>query len=232
MYFTKQKNIIKNIFKKETKLNKLISIDVFSDTICPWCYIGYKRLQNVIDSFSKYKFDITWRPFQLNPEMNTKGLDRQDYLNKKFGNKDNAHLIYKRIEEEGIKIGIHFQFNKIKVTPNSFLSHKLLAYAHKKKKQTQVLESIFYQYFIEGNNIGDLKKLLEIAKQTKIYDNDIENYLLSSDDSNNILNEEKYARDIGITGVPCFILNKEFVLNGAQSEENFIQMIESIVNNE
>ena len=139
---------------------------------------------------------MTWRPFQLNPQMPNEGMERKTYLELKFGSKENAENIYKKIENEGKLTNIYFQFNKIKKTPNSFLSHKLLAYAHIKQKQTEVLESLFYQYFIEGNDIGNLKILLQISKQTKIFDNDIEAYLISNRDSENLLHEEKYARKI------------------------------------
>ncbi len=158
-------------------------------------------------------------------------MNREEYLKSKFGTKENAEIIYKRIADEGKLINIYFQFSEIKNTPNSFLSHKLLAYAHSKNKQTEVLESLFYQYFIEGNDIGKLKTLIQIAKQTEIYENDLENYLISNLDSDNLLNEEQQARNIGIQGVPFFIFNKEFVVNGAQPKNSFIKIINSINKN-
>lgn len=163
--------------------------------------------------------------------MPTEGMNREEYLKSKFGTKENAEIIYKRIADEGKLINIYFQFSEIKNTPNSFLSHKLLAYAHSKNKQTEVLESLFYQYFIEGNDIGKLKTLIQIAKQTEIYENDLENYLISNLDSDNLLNEEQQARNIGIQGVPFFIFNKEFVVNGAQPKNSFIKIINSINKN-
>lgn len=163
--------------------------------------------------------------------MPKEGMQRDFYLKTKFGNKENANLIYKRIKEEGIKNNIHFQFNKIKKTPNTFLSHKLLAYAKNMNKQNQVLDSLFYEYFIEGNNIGDIDILIKIAKQTKIYDKNIENYIVSNKDTKNLLNEEIQARKIGVISVPCFIFNKEIVINGAQPKEKFIEIINSIIKN-
>ena len=160
--------------------------------------------------------------------MPSEGIQREKYLYAKFGDKENADSIYKKIEDEGKLANIYFQFNKISNTPNSFLSHKLLAYAHNKKKQSEVLESLFYQYFIEGIDIGNLKKIIQIAKQTKIYDKNIENYLISSIDNENLLNEEDQAKKIGITGVPCFIFNKKYVVNGVQPKEKFIQIINSL----
>ena len=107
------------------------------------------------------------------------GMNRDEYLNNKFGGKEKALMVYKKIKDEGKLANIHFQFRKIKITPNSLLSHKLLAFAFSKQKQNEVLESIFYQYFIEGKNIGNIKILVEIAKQTKTYEDNIEHYLLS-----------------------------------------------------
>jgi predicted DsbA family dithiol-disulfide isomerase len=172
-----------------------------------------------------------WRPFQLNPEIPLNGMDRQQYLTTKFGGKNNARSVYQRIEDEGKKNKIYFQFNKIAKTPNSFISHKLLAYAHSKKKQTEVLKFLFYKYFIEGEDIGSLDILIKVAKDADIYDEHIEKYIISKEDNDNLLNEEKQAKNIGINSVPCFIFNKEIVVNGAQSTKNFIQIINSLNNN-
>ncbi len=172
-----------------------------------------------------------WRPFQLNPEMPPDGMDRQQYLTAKFGSKDNARSVYQHIQGEGKKNKIYFQFNKILKTPNSFLSHKLLAYAHNKKKQTEVLELLFYKYFIEGEDIGSLDILINVSKDADIFNENIEKYIISKEDNDSLLNEEKQAKKIGINSVPCFIFNKEIVVSGAQPTKNFIQIIDSLNNN-
>ena len=162
--------------------------------------------------------------------MPLEGMNRELYLKTKFGSKENAQSVYQQIEVEGKLNNIYFQFNNIKKTPNTFFSHKLLAFSHAKQKQNEVLELLFYQYFIEGNDIGDLKILIQIAKDTNIYEKKIEKYIVSSQDNDNLFNEEKQARKIGINGVPCFIFNKKFVVNGAQPKENIIKMISSLDN--
>ena len=172
-----------------------------------------------------------WRPFQLNPEMPPDGMDRQQYLTAKFGSEDNARSVYQRIEDEGKKNKIYFQFNKIVKTPNTFFSHKLLAYAHNKKKQTEVLELLFYKYFIEGEDIGSLDILINASKDVNIFDENIKKYIISKEDNKSLLNEEKQAKKIGINSVPCFIFNKEIVVSGAQPTKNFIQIIDSLNNN-
>ena len=185
-------------------------------------------MNNALENFNNYKFDIVWRPFQLNPDMPSDGMDRQKYLTAKFGSENNAASIYKRIEDEGKKNKIFFQFDKITKTPNTFLSHKLLAYAHNKKKQTEVLELLFYKYFIEGEDIGSLEVLINVSKDTNIYEQNIEKYIISKEDNDSLLNEENQAKKIGISSVPCFIFNKEIVVNGAQPTNNFIQIINSL----
>lgn len=207
-----------------------ISIDVYSDTICPWCYIGHNKLKNAINNFPKLNFKIVWRPFQLNPDLPSKGMDRNKYLALKFGGKEKAKEVYRSIYDAGIKNNIHFQFEKIIKTPNSFPSHKLLALAYKFNKQTSVLETLFYSYFIEGIDIGDFDQLLIIAKQHEIYNKDTLKYLKSNEDNKNLLLEEAHARELGVKGVPCFIINKEFVLFGAQDKKNFIKLFNKIIN--
>ena len=154
-----------------------IKIDIYSDTICPWCYIGYKKLQSAIHSASQFKFDLVWRPFQLNPDMPNEGLERQKYLEAKFGGKQKAKNAYQSIYNAGIENNIHFQFEKILTTPNSFASHKLLAIAHKLNKQSSVSEALFYSYFIEGIDIGNMEQLIIIAKQHNLYDDKTLEYL-------------------------------------------------------
>ena len=163
--------------------------------------------------------------------MPLEGMVREQYLTAKFGNKDKARSVYKHIEDEGKKNKIYFQFNRITKTPNSFFSHKLLAFAHKKNKQNDVLELLFYKYFIEGEDIGSLEVLINVSKQADIYDEKVEKYIISKQDSDNLLNEEKQAKNIGINSVPCFIFNKEFVVNGAQQTKNFIKIIDSLKKN-
>jgi len=201
-----------------------IKIDIYSDTICPWCYIGHNKLLSAINSASQFKFDLVWRPFQLNPDMPYEGMERQQYLDVKFGGKQKAKDAYQSIYNVGIENNIHFQFEKIKTTPNSFASHKLLAIAHRMNKQSSVVESLFYSYFIEGIDIGNMEQLIIIAKQHNIYDDKTMQYLKSDEDRDNLLSEEIQARELGIKGVPCFIINREFVLFGAQDKKKFLDI--------
>ena len=223
------KIIIKAIYKKSFELEHTITIDIYSDTICPWCYIGKRKLQSAINCFPNYQFNISWRPYQLNPDMPFEGVDRQQYLSKKFGGSKNALKIYNAINETGKKIDIFFQFDKIKRTPNTLASHKLLALGHRNGKQNSIIESIFYSYFIKGKDIGQLKELIIIAKQNNLDEQETIHYLDSNQDNANLLEEEIQARRMGIKGVPCFIINKEYVLFGVQEKNSFINLFDKLI---
>ena len=207
-----------------------IIIDIYSDTVCPWCYIGLNKLKSAMFEYKKSDIKLTWRPFQLNPDMPINGMNRQKYLENKFDGRDGVKKIYKAIYNQGLSNNIHFQFEKISIMPNSFASHKLLALAHEFNKQTEVVESLFYDYFIEGVDIGKKQELIRIAKLHNFFNKDTENYLESREDKKNLLAEEKQARKLGIKGVPCFILNKEFVLFGAQNKNIFLEAFDKITN--
>ena len=163
--------------------------------------------------------------------MPLKGMSRQKYLEIKFNGKENANLAYNKIYGIGKKNNIFFQFDKISITPNSLASHKLLALAHKKNKQNDVIESIFFSYFIEGKNIGNKEVLIKIAKDHNIYTPSTAEYLYSNEDKENLINEAKEARTLGINGIPCFIVNKKYVLFGVQDEENFLKIFNNVIKN-
>ena len=187
-------------------------------------------MQLAIGALPNYLFNILWRSYQLNPSMPIEGMSRKNYLNNKFGGKVQADQIYNEINQAGENIGIHFQFNKIKKTPNTFASHKLLLLGHKYGKQNQIIESLFYSYFIEGKDIGNLEELLIIAEQNNICSNETLQYLQSNIDKKKLLQEEMQARKIGIKGVPCFIINKEYVLFGAQEKEQLLNIFYNLTN--
>ena len=210
---------------------KMIELDIFSDTICPWCYIGKKRLDSAITKHGHLEFKQTWRPFQLNPGMAPDGMDRQEYLVSKFGSTDAAKTVYENIYEEGLKEGIDFNFDSIEVTPNSFNSHRLLALAYEKKIQEQVLDDLFESYFLKGEDIGNPNVLLSIAVNNSIDEDVFKNYLSNKDNIEPLGNEELQARKMGIDSVPTFIVNKQIVINGGQTSENFELIFQKLSSN-
>ena len=206
----------------------MIELDIFSDTVCPWCYIGKKRLEKAINNHKNLEFKQTWRPFQLNPGMPPDGMDRQEYLISKFGSSDAAKTVYENIYEEGIKEGINFNFDIIQVTPNSFNSHRLLALAYKVDIQEKVLDDLFESYFLHGKDIGDPSILLQTAIKHNIDAEEFKSYLSDQENIEPLANEEIQAKKMGINSVPTFIVNKQIVINGAQTSENFELIFEKL----
>ena len=206
----------------------MIELDIFSDTVCPWCYIGKKRLENALNKYKNLVIKQTWRPFQLNPGMPPDGMDRQEYLISKFGSSDAAKTVYENIYEEGVKEGINFNFDLIEVTPNSFNSHRLLALAYNANMQEKVLDDLFESYFLHGKDIGDPNILLEIAIKHNIDAEEFKSYLSDQENIEPLANEEIQAKKMGINSIPTFIVNKQIVINGAQTSENFELIFEKL----
>ena len=206
----------------------MIELDIFSDTVCPWCYIGKKRLENALNKYKNLKIKQTWRPFQLNPGMPPDGMDRQEYLISKFGSSDAAKTVYENIYEEGVKEGINFNFDLIEVTPNSFNSHRLLALAYNANMQEKVLDDLFESYFLHGKDIGDPNILLQIAIKHNIDAEEFKSYLSDQENIEPLANEEIQAKKMGISSIPTFIINKQIVINGAQTSENFELIFEKL----
>jgi predicted DsbA family dithiol-disulfide isomerase len=163
--------------------------------------------------------------------MQPDGMDRQEYLISKFGSFDAAKTIYDNIYEEGKKEGIEFNFDSIEVTPNSFNSHRLLALAYKQNIQEEVLDDLFQAYFIRGEDIGNPNTLLNIAVSHSINEDEFKKYLSDQENIEPLANEEIQARKMGINSVPTFIVNKQIVVNGAQTSENFELIFQKLTNN-
>jgi len=161
--------------------------------------------------------------------MPIQGMDRQEYLKNKFGGKNKAFNVYNKINRVGKKVGIFFQFDKIKKTPNSFLSHQLLAFSYKKGIQKQIIESLFYSYFIEGKDIGQMEELIKIAKHNNLDEKETRYYFMANKDKKNLLEEQNLARKMGINGVPCFVVNNEYVLLGVPEEDKLINVFDTFI---
>lgn len=206
-----------------------IQLDVISDTICPWCYIGKRRLEQAIAMRPDITVDIRWRPYQLDPTIPDGGVDRRAYLENKFGGPDEAKEIYTRIKEAGDAEGLDFAFDKIKRTPNTIHSHRLIRWASNNDAQDAVVERLFQIYFLEGGDIEDRDTLTEVARQNGM-DADLVHELLGGDaDVELVQREIRTAQKIGVTGVPCFVFANAFGVMGAQSPEIIAESLDKAV---
>ncbi len=204
----------------------MIHIDIFSDTICPWCLIGKRRLEKALAERPDLEVAIHWRTFQLNPQMPAEGMDRQTYLSMKFGGADNAKLIYDRIRSAGAEAGIDFAFEDIQRTPNTIRSHRLVRWAAGQGRDTETVEALFQAYFFRGQDIGDLEVLAAAAEQAGLDPAEARAFLESEALEAELQNEDRQGRGLGIDGVPCFIFNGRHALAGAQPPKVLTQMLD------
>jgi predicted DsbA family dithiol-disulfide isomerase len=203
-----------SVVKKELKLR----IDIFSDPVCPWCYIGKRRLEVALGSYHSpiEDVEVTWRTFQLNPNMPPEGIDRTTYLEDKFGGPERASQVYGNIRDVGKSVGLEFNFEAIQRTPNTIKAHRLVRLAHESNVQNSFVEQLFHAYFIDGQNIGDDKILIAIASSAGMDGKLVRSILSGTRFKDDVTAEDKEARSMGLSGVPCFILDGKYVLSGAQ----------------
>ncbi len=194
----------------------MIHVDIISDTVCPWCYIGKRRFEQAVALRPNYEFQTRWRPFQLNPEMPSAGMARQDYLSSKFGGVDRADRIYEAVSTAGEDVGLTFNFSSIPRQPNTFDSHRLVRWSESVGVQDAVVEALFKQYFIADADLGNRESLVEIAAACGM-DGDLVRDLFERDaDRDLVMAEEGVARRMGINGVPFFVIEHKYAISGAQ----------------
>ena len=204
-------------------------IDIVSDAVCPWCYVGKRRLEAALATRPELTVEIAWHAFQLNPGMPEEGMDRESYLATKFGSAARAASVYSDIEQAGADEGIAFAFDSIKRTPNTINAHRLILLAGKHGAQDAVVEALFKRYFLEGGDIGDPGELAAIAAGAGIDETLARDYLASSEGVEAVNAEDRQMRHIGVTGVPCFIIDKRFAISGAQTPEVFQRIFDTAI---
>jgi len=206
----------------------MIKLDILSDPICPWCYIGKSYLDRALAAAGDHPFAIEWHPFQLNPDMPAGGMDRRAYLEAKFGGKDGAVRAYAPVVEHAETAGLSINFEGIARTPNTLNAHRLIHWAGIEQRQTPVVAALFKAYFVDGRDIGDSATLAEIAGESGM-DAAMTATLLAGDaDADDIRTRDAHARERGVTGVPTFIIANQHVLSGAQPPEMWGKVIEEI----
>jgi len=204
-----------------------MEIDIIFDTVCPWCYIGKRRLEMALSMRPQIRVKLNWRPFLLNPEMPPEGIDRTAYLVKKFGSESRTNRIYGTIGEAGQSVEIDFAFERIGKTPNSVDSHRLVRFAHERGLADEVVEALFVEFFINGRDIGDLRVLTEIGAANGLDAQEVKAYLNTDADVGAIHDENVRAHRLGINGVPSFAFNEIFVISGAQEPQVLARMLDA-----
>jgi len=208
-----------------------IHIDIISDVMCPWCFIGKKRFEKALRQLDPaIAVTIQWRPFQLDPTLPPEGKDRDTYLAEKFGGLERAKALYRNIEEAGAMEGIPFRFDAIGVSPNTLDAHRLIRWAQNAGEgvQARVVDRLFELYFLEGANIADYGVLLGVARECGMDASIVETLLASGADREAVEQEIALAQSMGVSGVPCFIIDNKYAVMGAQDPETIAGAISKI----
>jgi predicted DsbA family dithiol-disulfide isomerase len=200
-----------------------VNIDIFSDVVCPWCYIGKRNLEKALKIIKNNRDDlnisVNWRAFQLNPTLPMGGVSRQEYTSSKFGGRENAKAIYDRVRIAAEQVGLTLQFDDIIVQPNSTKMHELI-YASKETALTDdLIEALFKAFFIDGKDLSKKENIGQIAREVGMSDEVIHAAIESDDYADQVSEDLEESQRIGIRGVPFYVLNDEIGLSGAQPPE-------------
>ena len=207
------------------KMADPIKLDIMSDPICPWCYIGKAHLDKALADHPDHPFAIEWHPFQLNPDMPAEGMDRRAYLEGKFGGKEGAVRAYAPVVEHAKAAGLTINFEYMKRTPNTLNAHRLIHWAGIEGRQTAAVSALFKAYFVEARDIGDAEVLADIADSIEM-DAAVVSRLLASDvDADDIRKRDAHSRSMGINSVPTFIVASKHAVPGAQPPELWASVI-------
>ena len=198
-------------------------IDVISDVICPWCYIGKRQLEAALDILEKQHlhFTVAWHPFQLNPDLPAEGITRQQYIELKQG--PGGKRDYSRHLSIGKELGIDFAFEAITMQPNTLNAHRLMLYGAKLGRADEVAECLFRGYFEEGADLTNLAVLAAIGERAGCERTALEAYLASDEDREAVLQSDIEARQAGVSGVPFFIFNRKVAVSGAHEPETLLK---------
>jgi predicted DsbA family dithiol-disulfide isomerase len=201
-------------------------IEIISDLVCPWCFVGKRRLVRALAQRPELRATLRWRTFQLNPEMPIEGAPRAAYLAAKLGGTAHVERIHSALEEAGRQEGIDFAFDRIKRTPNSLEAHRLSRWAAGEGRQDEAVEALFRAYFEAGRDIGKHGVLADIAGEIGLDRRVAAEWLASGAEREILRHEDRDARHLGVTGVPCFIIAGKYAISGAQEPEFFLPLFD------
>ena len=206
-----------------------MQIDIVSDTVCPWCFIGKRKLERALALKPEVPVQVFWRPYRLDPTIPKGGVDRKAYMKAKFGDNPKAGAMRDVIVDEGAKLGIDFAFDKIAISPNTLDSHRLIRWAGGAGVQDDVVERLFKAYFVEGRDIGDAAVLTDVAAAAGMQAALVAELLAKDADLAEVEREAGMANQMGITGVPCFIFDGRYMISGAREPEILVRVMEKVL---
>lgn len=210
-------------------IKQKIKVDIVSDVVCPWCYIGKRRIEKAMDALkNKYDFEVEYHPFELNPQMPAEGTNQKAYLISKFGGEERYKQLTGNVTSVAASEGLKFDYTKQTVSPNTRLSHLIIQYAKLEGKQVEAKEAFMKAYFEDGVDLSKKENLVAIAVGAGLSKEKVEALLATPDAFKTIEAAEQELQKFGITGVPFYIINNKYGVSGAQASESFVEAFENI----
>jgi predicted DsbA family dithiol-disulfide isomerase len=203
-------------------------IDIYSDTVCPWCFVGKRRFEISLAERPRLEPRVAWRPFELNPDMPWDGVERADYLTAKVGDAAKVALVEETLIRHGEAVGLQFRFDLIKRMPNTRRSHLLIAHAGRHGMQGRVKDRIMQAYFQEGVDIGDVEELVRLGAECGLAEREARAALVLREGQDGVVAAERHAAVLGITGVPTFVFDGRYTVSGAQEPESFAKILDQV----
>ena len=206
-----------------------VRLDIFSDPVCPWCYVGKANLDRALEAAPDHPFIVAWHPFQLNPDMPDEGVAKRAWLEEKFGGKGRVDAVHDRLREVARAAGLALNPDVPKRIPNTLDAHRLIHWAGIEGRQTAVVSALFRAYWVEGRDIGNLAVLADIAAACGMDREAVVRLLTSDADEDDILALDQDARSKGVTAVPTFLIAQHYVVSGAQPTEMWADVIKDMI---
>lgn len=207
----------------------LVQINIVSDIVCPWCYIGKRRIEKAIEALNnEYVFEINYLPFELNSDMPESGSNQKAYLSAKFGSEERYNQITQHVTDVALQEGLKFDFEKQHISPNTRAAHQIIWKAGQSGKQVEVVEAFFKAYFTDGIDLTKQENLYDVAESAGMKQFEIDNALNEEESIENVIMLQLNNRQMGISGVPYYIVNNKYAISGAQPTEIFIDTIKDI----
>ena len=204
-------------------------IDIFSDTICPWCYLGKRRFELALEARPQYEPRVTWRPFELNPDMPWDGVERPGYLAAKTDDPAQSAASEAALVRHGEAVGLQFRFDLIERVPNTRRSHLLIAHAARHGLQNEATERAMQAYFEEGCDIGEVEELVRLGVEVGLAEHETRAAVVLRAGQDGVVAAERHAAVLGITGVPTFVFDRQYTLSGAQEIATFTRVIDQVL---
>jgi predicted DsbA family dithiol-disulfide isomerase len=206
----------------------MVKLDIFSDPVCPWCYLGKANLERALEAHPAQTFEIEWHPFQLNPDTPAEGVVKRDYLMQRFGSEAKLNQIHQQFRDIAAKAGVTMDPDVPQRIPNTLNAHRMIHWAGLEGRQSLMVSALFRAYWVEGRDIGDLGVLADIGVEAGMKREVVARLLASDADLDLIRGREQHARERGVNAVPTFLIANQYVLSGAQPPELWGQVIDEL----